>query len=156
MSAAVLLLAAAALNPVCLALAPPALAVILGYSLAKRFTVAAHLWLGAALGIAPVGAWIAVSGRLDWPALLLAAAVGVWVAGFDVIYSLQDELFDRSLGLRIPRRKAASGVGIDAMIPGKKLVAYRAPGAAGAPSARLSLAPFVTPRAKGVALALSF
>lgn len=105
LAAALLLLAAAALNPLCLALAPPALAVILGYSLAKRFTSAAHLWLGAALGIAPAGAWIAVSGRLDWPALLLAAAVGVWVAGFDVIYSLQDEDFDRRLSLHsLPAR----------------------------------------------------
>jgi 4-hydroxybenzoate polyprenyltransferase len=105
LSAALLLLAAAALDPLCLALAPPALVVILGYSLAKRFTVAAHLWLGAALGIAPAGAWIAVSGGLDWPPLLLASAVGVWVAGFDVIYSLQDESFDRRLGLHsLPAR----------------------------------------------------
>lgn len=98
-SAALLLVAATALDPLCLALAPPALAVILGYSFAKRFTAAAHLWLGAALGIAPVGAWIAVTGRIDLPPLVLAAAVCLWVAGFDVIYSLQDEAFDRARGL---------------------------------------------------------
>lgn len=127
-SAAVLLLAAAALNPLCLALAPPALAVILGYSLAKRFTVAAHLWLGAALGIAPVGAWIAVSGRLDWPALLLAAAVGVWVAGFDVIYSLQDEHFDRSLGLHsLPARLGgARALGVARALHGSAVAGFLA------------------------------
>jgi 4-hydroxybenzoate polyprenyltransferase len=99
LSAALLLVAAAALDPLCLALAPPALAVILGYSFAKRFTSAAHLWLGAALAIAPVGAWIAVTGTVALPPLVLAAAVCLWVAGFDVIYSLQDEAFDRAHGL---------------------------------------------------------
>lgn len=99
LSAALLLVAAAALDPMCLALAPPALAVILGYSFAKRFTAASHLWLGAALGIAPVGAWIAVTGAIAAPPLVLAAAVCLWVAGFDVIYSLQDEAFDRAHGL---------------------------------------------------------
>jgi 4-hydroxybenzoate polyprenyltransferase len=98
-SAALLLVAAAALDPMCLALAPPALAVILGYSFAKRFTAASHLWIGAALGIAPVGAWIAVTGAIAAPPLVLAAAVCLWVAGFDVIYSLQDEAFDRAHGL---------------------------------------------------------
>ena len=99
LSAATLLVAAAALNPLCLALAPAALAVVLGYSFAKRFTAASHLWLGAALGIAPVGAWVAVTGRFAWPPLVLAIAVCLWVAGFDVIYSLQDESFDRTHGL---------------------------------------------------------
>jgi 4-hydroxybenzoate polyprenyltransferase len=98
-SAAVFLAAAASLNSLCLVLAPPALLVLLGYSFAKRFTSAAHLWLGFALGIAPVGAWIAVTGKIEWPALLLAGSVGLWVAGFDVIYSLQDEDFDRRNGL---------------------------------------------------------
>jgi 4-hydroxybenzoate polyprenyltransferase len=99
-SAAVFLLAAASLDPLCLALAPPALGVLLGYSYAKRFTAASHLWLGIALGIAPIGAWIAVTGGVEWPALVLAAAVSLWVAGFDVIYSLQDEIFDRQYALR--------------------------------------------------------
>lgn len=98
-SAAVFLVAAAFLNALCLVLAPPALLVLLGYSFAKRFTSASHLWLGFALGIAPVGAWIAVTGKIEWPAVALAAAVTLWVAGFDVIYSLQDEVFDRQRGL---------------------------------------------------------
>ena len=98
-SAAIFLLAAASLNPLCLVLAPPAMAVLLGYSYAKRFTAASHLWLGLALGIAPVGAWISVTGRVEWPALVLAGAVSLWVAGFDIIYSLQDEVFDREHAL---------------------------------------------------------
>jgi 4-hydroxybenzoate polyprenyltransferase len=98
-SAAVFLVAAALLNALCLVLAPPALLVLLGYSFAKRFTSTSHLWLGFALGIAPVGAWIAVTGKIEWPAVMLAAAVTLWVAGFDVIYSLQDEVFDRQNGL---------------------------------------------------------
>ena len=81
-SAAVFLLAAASLDPLCLVLAPPALMILFGYSFTKRFTAASHLWLGLALGIAPIGAWIAVTGRIEWPALVLAAAVSLWVAGF--------------------------------------------------------------------------
>ena len=104
-SAAVFLSAATSLGPLCLVLAPPALVVLLGYSYAKRFTAASHLWLGLALGIAPVGAWIAVTGTIGWPVLLLAGAVALWVAGFDVIYSLQDESFDREHGLHsLPAR----------------------------------------------------
>jgi 4-hydroxybenzoate polyprenyltransferase len=104
-SAAVFLVAAASLNSLCLVLAPPALVVLLGYSFAKRFTSASHLWLGLALAIAPIGAWIAVVGRIEWPALVLAAAVSLWVAGFDVIYSLQDEAFDRDHALHsLPAR----------------------------------------------------
>lgn len=99
-AAAVFLVAAAALDPLCLALAPPALMILLGYSYAKRFTAASHLWLGLALGIAPVGAWIAVTGRIEWPAVVLAGSVALWVAGFDIIYSLQDEAFDRFNALR--------------------------------------------------------
>jgi 4-hydroxybenzoate polyprenyltransferase len=111
MAAAVFLYAAASLNSLCLVLAPFALMVLLGYSYAKRFTAASHLWLGLALGIAPVGAWIAVTGRLEWPAVVLAGSVALWVAGFDVIYSLQDEDFDRanalhSLPARVGGRRA--------------------------------------------------
>ncbi len=98
-ASAIFVLAAGLLNPLCLLLALPTLGVLLGYSLAKRFTAAAHLWLGAALGIAPIGAWIAVSGRLDLTPIVLGASVMLWVAGFDIIYSLQDEVFDRSTGL---------------------------------------------------------
>ncbi len=100
-AAAVLFVAAAGLlNRLCLVLALPTLAVLLGYSYAKRFTAAAHLWLGVALGLAPIGAWIAETGSLALPPLVLAGAVTMWVAGFDVIYSLQDEDFDRRRGLR--------------------------------------------------------
>jgi 4-hydroxybenzoate polyprenyltransferase len=99
-SALVFILAAANLNELCLWLALPTLAVLLGYSMAKRFTSAAHLWLGIALGIAPIGAWIAVTGSIAAPPVILGTAVMFWVAGFDTIYSLQDEAFDRSHGLR--------------------------------------------------------
>ena len=98
-SAAFFIAGTANLNPLCLALAPPTLVVLLGYSYAKRMTAASHLWLGLALGIAPIGAWIAVTGRLEWPPMILAGAVSLWVAGFDIIYSLQDESFDRAHSL---------------------------------------------------------
>jgi 4-hydroxybenzoate polyprenyltransferase len=99
-AAALFLIAAAMLNQLCLVLAVPTLAVLLGYSYSKRFTAACHLWLGVALGLAPIGAWIAVTGQPAWPPVILAAAVVQWVAGFDIIYSLQDESFDRAHGLR--------------------------------------------------------
>ena len=99
-SAGVFVLAAALLSPLCLALSPVALLVVLGYSYTKRFTAASHLVLGLALAIAPVGAWIAVTGRLALLPVLLGLAVLFWVAGFDVLYSLQDERFDRAAGLR--------------------------------------------------------
>ncbi len=98
-SSTVFVLAAAALNPLCLMLALPTLAVLLGYSWSKRFTATAHLWLGAALGLAPIGAWIAVSGQPAWPPVVLGLSVMMWVAGFDIIYSLQDEVFDRATEL---------------------------------------------------------
>lgn len=102
--------AAAMLNTVCLVLAIPTLTILLGYSYAKRFTSAAHLWLGFALGIAPIGAWIAVTGTIAIPAVVLGAAVMFWVAGFDTIYSLQDESFDRSHGLHsLPARFGPHG-----------------------------------------------
>ena len=98
-SATIFIFAAANLNALCLALAPPTLAVLLGYSYTKRLTAASHLWLGLALGIAPIGAWIAVTAHLAWPPVILASAVSLWVAGFDIIYSLQDESFDRAHAL---------------------------------------------------------
>ena len=108
-SAALLVVAAAQLNRLCLYLSPVALAIVLGYSYAKRFTSSAHLLLGLSLAIAPVGAWLAVRGRFDLPPLLLGLAVVFWVAGFDVLYSLQDEEFDRREGLRsIPARFGAA------------------------------------------------
>lgn len=99
------ILAAAMLNRLALLLSPVALIVIWGYSLTKRFTQWSHLFLGLSLGIAPVGAWIAVRGEIGWPSVWLAAAVLTWVAGFDIIYSLQDIEFDRKQGLHsIPAR----------------------------------------------------
>jgi len=95
----VFLLAAHMLNPLCLKLAPLALAIVLGYSYTKRFTALSHLVLGFALGIAPAAAWIAIRASLDWPILLLTAAVTLWTAGFDIIYSCQDHEFDRKTGL---------------------------------------------------------
>jgi 4-hydroxybenzoate polyprenyltransferase len=91
--------AAAQLNPLSLALSPLALAVVLGYSYAKRFTWASHLVLGAALGMAPVAGWIAVRGDVAATPLVLGLAVLFWVAGFDILYALQDEEFDRKMGL---------------------------------------------------------
>jgi 4-hydroxybenzoate polyprenyltransferase len=86
-------------------LAPPVLAVLLGYSYAKRFTWGAHVWLGGALALAPGGAWIAMGARPGAGILFLMAAVVTWLLGFDVLYSLQDEAFDRGEGLRsIPAR----------------------------------------------------
>lgn len=96
----VLLAAAWMLNPLCLQLAPVALAVVFGYSYTKRFTALSHLVLGFALGIAPAAAWIAIRGTLGPPILLLTAAVMCWTAGFDIIYSCQDVEFDRKTGLR--------------------------------------------------------
>lgn len=91
----VFLLAAAFLNPLALALSPIALLVTLGYSLCKRFTPLCHIVLGLSLGIAPAAAWIGSTGRLDVAILPLVGAVLCWTAGFDIIYSLQDEEFDR-------------------------------------------------------------
>lgn len=109
-SALVFLLAAGALNPLCLKLAPVALGVVLVYSYTKRFTSLSHLVLGFALGIAPAAAWIAIRASLDLRILWLTAAVTLWTAGFDIIYSCQDYEFDRTSGLfSIPRRLGISG-----------------------------------------------
>ncbi len=94
------------------ALSVPVLAWLLGYSYAKRFTMFAHVWLGVALGLAPVATWIAVRGLIVlenpadlWPATILGLAVTVWVAGFDTIYACQDAQFDAAHGLQsIPAR----------------------------------------------------
>ena len=109
-AAAVLLLEVAAwrLNPLCLALSPIALGVLFGYSYAKRFTALSHGLLGVALGLAPLGAWIAVTGRFDPAIIALCLGVVCWVAGFDIVYALQDLDFDRYAGLRsIPARLGA-------------------------------------------------
>ena len=109
-SVLIFLLAAWALNPLCLKLAPVALAIVCSYSYTKRFTSLSHLVLGFSLGIAPAAAWIAVAGRLDPRILWLTAAVMFWTGGFDVIYSCQDYEFDRAEGLfSVPRRFGVSG-----------------------------------------------
>lgn len=93
------ILTAFSINFLCFLLSPVALAVIMGYSYTKRFTPLCHLVLGIGLGLAPVGAYIAVTSKLEWPIFLLGLAVAGWVAGFDIIYALQDEEFDRKHGL---------------------------------------------------------
>ncbi len=109
-SSVVFVYAAYQLNFVCFVLSPVALAIVFFYSLTKRFTWASHLFLGLALSLAPMGAWLAVSGSpIDLPELttpfFLGLAVLFWLAGFDIIYSLQDHEFDRKEGLHsIPVR----------------------------------------------------
>jgi 4-hydroxybenzoate polyprenyltransferase len=101
----VLVVAAWRLDPLALALSPVAILVVLLYSYTKRFTAASHLVLGLGLAAAPLGAWIAVRGEIAAPALVLALAVLAWVAGFDLLYALQDVRFDRDHGLHsIPAR----------------------------------------------------
>jgi 4-hydroxybenzoate polyprenyltransferase len=99
-SAALLVVAAWRLNPLCLALSPVALLLVFAYSYAKRVTPLSHLVLGLCLAVAPVGAWLAIRGSFAAPPLVLALAVLAWVAGFDTIYACQDLEFDRREGLR--------------------------------------------------------
>lgn len=92
-------------NPWPLWLSVPILLWLLGYSFAKRFTSLAHVWLGIALMLAPIAAWIALRGDLAWPPVFLGLSVLFWVAGFDMIYACQDADFDREAGLNsIPAR----------------------------------------------------
>ena len=98
-SSILFLWAAGRLNPLCRILAPLALLVVFFYSYTKRFTWASHVFLGAALGLAPMGGWIAVRGEVGLLPLILGASVLLWVAGFDVLYALQDVEFDRQTGL---------------------------------------------------------
>lgn len=102
---AVFVLAAGMLNRLALALSPVALAVVFLYSLTKRFTWTTHLFLGLALGVAPVGGWVAVTGRLEATPFLLTLGVLAWVGGFDIFYALQDLEFDRGHGVHsLPAR----------------------------------------------------
>lgn len=87
------------INTLCFVLSPVALAVVLGYSYTKRFTAFCHMVLGLGLALAPVGAYLAVSGQFDLVPLLYAVAVLFWVSGFDIIYALQDEGFDKAQSL---------------------------------------------------------
>lgn len=98
-SAALFVIAAGLLGWLTLALSPIALAIVWGYSATKRFTALCHLVLGVALALAPAAVWIAITGTFGWAPALLALAVGSWVAGFDILYSLQDRDVDRRLGL---------------------------------------------------------
>jgi 4-hydroxybenzoate polyprenyltransferase len=110
LAAALFVGAAAWLGPLCLALSPVALALVLGYSYTKRFTWLCHLFLGAAIAAGPGGAWIAVSGHIAAPALWLMAAVASWIGGFDILYALADRDFDRREGLHsIPARFGVTG-----------------------------------------------
>jgi|YNPNPStandDraft_1061719.scaffolds.fasta_scaffold71234_1 4-hydroxybenzoate polyprenyltransferase len=97
-------------NPLPLYFSLPVLAFLFGYSYSKRFTVLAHFWLGAALMLAPLAAWVAVRGALDWAPVVLGGAVLLWVAGFDMIYACQDAAFDRTMRLHsIPARWGVAG-----------------------------------------------
>ncbi|MES1210686.1 MAG: UbiA-like polyprenyltransferase, partial [Pseudomonadota bacterium] len=98
-STGVFIAAAAVLGPLCLALTPVALLFLFGYSLTKRFTALCHLILGLAIAAGPGGAWIAIRGDFGWAPGLLMIAVGTWIGGFDVLYSLADREFDSGAGL---------------------------------------------------------
>jgi len=109
-AAGAFLLAAALLSPLTGWLAAPVLAILLGYSFAKRFTWACHLWLGVAQMLAPIGVAIALTGAAPLPAIVLGLGVGAWIAGFDLFWALQDVDFDRGAGLHsIPARFGAAG-----------------------------------------------
>jgi 4-hydroxybenzoate polyprenyltransferase len=137
-SAGTFALAAWGISPLCGALAAPVLAVLLGYSYAKRVTWAVHLWLGVAQALGPIGVAVALPGRAPASAALLGMGVGAWVAGFDVLYSLQDMEFDRGARLHsIPARFGVGGAltwsrGLHliaaAAIVGAGLLAGRGPG----------------------------
>ncbi len=88
------------LNPLCFLLSPVALTIVLGYSLTKRFTYLAHIFLGLGLALAPIGAYLAVTARFDLVPLLYSFIVLFWVAGFDILYALQDIEFDKSQNLK--------------------------------------------------------
>lgn len=105
-----LFIAAGQLNPLCLKLAPLAVVFLWLYSYTKRFTWWCHFILGLAIGIGPIGSWIAISGTFDWQPLIIGMAVSCWIAGFDAMYACQDIEFDRSQGLySIPARFGESG-----------------------------------------------
>ncbi len=105
LSSVLLVIAAHQLNPLAFRLSPVALAILFVYSYTKRFTVLSHLVLGFCLGMAPAAAWIAIRGTLEPSILLLTAAVTLWTAGFDILYSCQDARFDAQAGLHsVPQR----------------------------------------------------
>jgi 4-hydroxybenzoate polyprenyltransferase len=99
LSVALLLWSAAMLNPLCLKLSPIALLFLVLYSYCKRFTSLAHIVLGICLAAAPIGAWVALRGTVELPAVVLGLIVLFWVSAFDMLYALQDLEYDRSAGL---------------------------------------------------------
>lgn len=99
LSVALLLWSAAMLNPLCLKLSPIALFFLVLYSYCKRFTSLAHIVLGICLAAAPIGAWVALKGAIELPAIVLGLIVLFWVSAFDMLYALQDLEYDRSVGL---------------------------------------------------------
>jgi 4-hydroxybenzoate polyprenyltransferase len=109
-SFALFLFAASRLNSLCLKLAPFAMGILILYPYTKRFTFLSHLILGLSLAMAPLGAWIAVTGRVETTPAVLGLAVLLWVAGFDILYALADIDYDRTAGLHsIPARFGAAG-----------------------------------------------
>ena len=98
------------INPICFYLSPVALLIVLGYSFTKRFTALCHFVLGLGLSLAPIGAYLAVTGTFALTPLLYSAVVLLWVSGFDIIYALQDDVFDKSLNLNsIPVKLGRAG-----------------------------------------------
>jgi 4-hydroxybenzoate polyprenyltransferase len=125
-----LLVSAWMLNPLCVKLMPVAALLLLTYPLCKRFTWTTHFVLGAVDGLAPLGAYIGVAGKVTLPALLLFAAVTIWVAGFDIIYALMDLRVDQAQGIRsLPVRFGeASGRVLPVLLHGVMLVLLAAAG----------------------------
>src|SRR5258707_560369 len=110
LSAAGVALGAWGIYPLCFRLSPLGLLVVCFYSYTKQFTDFSHFFLGLALGIAPLGAWLAVRGEFDWPPIILAGAVVFWLVGFDIIYATQDYEFDKEHGLHsLPVRLGITG-----------------------------------------------
>ena len=104
-SSALFVFAAGMLNNLALYLSPVALVIVFFYSLTKRFTAYSHFWLGLAISIAPVGAWVAIREEISFVSLLLGAAVVFWLIGFDILYSCMDVAFDRESNLNsIPQK----------------------------------------------------
>lgn len=106
----VFVLSAAMFGRVCLYLSAPVLLLLFSYSYSKRFTILCHLYLGLTISLAPLGAWVALTGGFDWPILLLSLALMTYIAGFDVLYACQDIAFDKKEGLfSIPARFGPAG-----------------------------------------------
>jgi 4-hydroxybenzoate polyprenyltransferase len=109
-SGVLLVVTAYFINWICFVLSPVALVIVFFYSLTKRFTDFTHVFLGLALAVAPVGAWLAVTGSFAWTPVVLAGAVVLWLTGFDIIYATQDYEYDRQAGLRsLPVRLGIAG-----------------------------------------------